>query len=110
MAYCVSSIGLRHVKCSLLISRFLRKQIAGLKIVWFAANPAAQYLEAMGEAVESESKELVSLSDIMEKHSVAGRVSGMWRAMVNTASVARENYLKVRRKIEDCDTLVQDEF
>jgi UDP:flavonoid glycosyltransferase YjiC (YdhE family) len=59
-------VGLGHVTRDLRIARELRDQCPGLQLVWLAAEPARQALEAAGETLLPESERYASETDFAE--------------------------------------------
>ncbi len=110
LVYAVSSVGLGHAKRALLIARELKKKQADLELVWLAAPPVSQYLEAMGETMAPESHKMASLSEALEGESSDSAISDMARVVRKSATIARRNYGEIKGVVEDCDALVQDEF
>ena len=108
--YAVSSVGLGHARRSLTIARILRNLQSDIEISWISAEPVISFLESEGEKVQPVSRELKSLSSVMEKGVISGCLDDMSRVARNSSSIARGNYSLLKEQLANFDVLIQDEF
>lgn len=104
----VSSVGLGHVKRSLLIVKSLRRLRPEVEAEWVCAQPACAYLESVGERLVYGCDVLESLSAAFEENR-GGAVDAL--ASVRRAyEQARRNYARIRDVVASYDLIIQDEF
>ena len=108
--YGVSSVGLGHARRSLTIANRLRKGRSDLEIDWITADPVISFLEQSGEIVLPISRELQSLSPVMEKEVQTGRLGDMSKVARISSSLAKQNYFLLKELLARYSVLVQDEF
>ncbi len=110
IVYGVSSVGLGHARRSLTLARNLREIRSDIEISWITAEPGISFLESEGEKILPVSRELKSLSPVMEKGVSSGRLDDMSRVARNSSSIARTNYTLLKEQLANFDVLIQDEF
>jgi hypothetical protein len=106
----VSSVGLGHVKRSLIVANELRSRLPSASVEWVCAEPALTFLRLKGEAVLDVSSRLESVSRVFEENSYNGGIRNMAKLARLSYSVARRNYVLVKPCLSKYDVLVQDEF
>jgi UDP-N-acetylglucosamine--N-acetylmuramyl-(pentapeptide) pyrophosphoryl-undecaprenol N-acetylglucosamine transferase len=110
IVYAVSSLGLGHARRSLVLARNLRDLNSDVEISWISAEPVISFLESEGEKILPVSRELRSLSTVMEDQVISGRLSDMSRVARNSSSIARTNYSLLKNHLASFEFLIQDEF
>ena len=108
--YAVSSVGLGHARRSITLATNLRDIRSDIEISWISAEPVISFLESEGEKILPVSRELKSLSTVMENAVNSGRLGDMSRVARNSSSVARANYSLLKDHLANFDMLIQDEF
>ena len=89
--YGVSSVGLGHARRSLAIVDCLRKSGDDIEIDWISSQPVISFLEQKAERVLPVSKELKSLSSVMEERVSAGHLDDMSRVARASSSNQRSS-------------------
>jgi len=110
IVFTVSSVGLGHARRSLALARNLRDLRSDIEISWISAEPVISFLESEGEKILPVSRELRSLSSVMEDQVTSGRLRDMSRVARNSSSIARANYSFLKDNLSSFDMLIQDEF
>jgi|GEM_PF-799008 UDP-N-acetylglucosamine:LPS N-acetylglucosamine transferase len=108
--FAVSSVGLGHVKRSLIIANALRSVSPNVRVEWMCAEPALTFLRLKGEAVSEVCCRLESMSTVFEENSHEGQMRDMADLARLSYSVAKRNYEMIRPHLSSYDALVQDEF
>ncbi|MCL4519864.1 MAG: hypothetical protein M1587_11785, partial [Thaumarchaeota archaeon] len=68
------------------------------------------FLKSQEENVLGVSKDLQSLSGVMERFALQGRIKDMSKVARITSSVAKQNYFLIGPCLKEYDALIQDEF
>jgi predicted glycosyltransferase len=109
--YGVSSVGLGHIRRSILIAKRIRALMgSSIEIDWICAEPGLSHLRSVGENVLPVSEKLESMSDFIERGTVNGRIQDIGKVARLTARAAKHNYSMIRPLLSSYDALIQDEF
>lgn len=108
--YGVSSVGLGHARRSLAIAKELRQIDSNIKLDWVCAEPARSFFEGNGENLLGVSKDMRSLSEVMESSAEKGKIVDMSRVARNSSAIAKQNYFLLKQELKNYDALIQDEF